>query len=150
MPLGPFDADLDATTRHDLARRLRVLLVDKPLDVRAMAVALEVEPEVIVVIMRELRTRRSGRLRSTISLGHVSWWWEPHRNRKVRKSESSEAKAAEAKAAEAKAAEAKAAEAKASVAEPLEDKASKDQSPDAKASKKKGKHKGRKAKRKKP
>ncbi|MDQ3699649.1 MAG: hypothetical protein M3442_01875 [Chloroflexota bacterium] len=140
MPLGPFDADLDATTRHDLARRLRVLLVDKPLDVRAMAVALEVEPEVIVVIMRELRTRRSGRLRSTISLGHVSWWWEPHRNRKVRKSESSEAKAAEAKAAEAKA----------SVAEPLEDKASKDQSPDAKASKKKGKHKGRKAKRKKP
>lgn len=82
MPLGPFDADLDAATRHGLARRLRVLLVDTPLDVRAMAAALEVEPEIIVVLMRDLRARRRGRLRSTISLGHVSWWWEPNRIRK--------------------------------------------------------------------
>jgi hypothetical protein len=41
-----------------------------------MAAVLEVEPEVVVVALRELRSRKRGQLRSTIRLGHVSWWWE--------------------------------------------------------------------------
>ncbi len=84
MAPGPFDADLDPATRRDLAARLRLLLEQGPADVRRMATALEVEPEVIVVAMRELRAAGAGRLRSTIHLGHVSWWWEPDRGRKPR------------------------------------------------------------------
>lgn len=82
MAPGPFDADLDPATRRDLAARLRLLLEQGPADVRRMATALEVEPEVIVVAMRELRAASAGRLRSTIHLGHVSWWWEPDRGLK--------------------------------------------------------------------
>jgi hypothetical protein len=129
MPLGPFDADLDAATRHDLARRLRVLLVDQPLDVRAMAVALDVEPEVIVVVMRELRARRRGRLRSKVVLGHVSWWWEPDWSRKAPKSAVRKAAAPEAV-----------------VPEDVPDVPIGAKAPKSAASKKKGKRKGKRKK----
>jgi hypothetical protein len=39
---------------------------------------LEVDPEAIVVGLRELRTRR-GRVHSGIRFGHVVWWWEPEK-----------------------------------------------------------------------
>ena len=78
MPPGPFDVELDPETRRDLGERIRrLLLEDGPLDVRGMAVGLGVEPEVVVVALRELRATHAGRLCSTISLGRTAWWWEP-------------------------------------------------------------------------
>jgi hypothetical protein len=75
-PAGPFDAELDAPTREDLGRRLRALLEVGSLDVRGMAQGLEVEPEVVVIALRELRAQPGGRLRSAIHLGRVTWTWE--------------------------------------------------------------------------
>ena len=76
MPPGPFDAELDAPTRKDLGRRLRALLEHGSLDVVGMALGLEVEPEVVVIALRELRALPGGRLRSAIRLGRVTWTWE--------------------------------------------------------------------------
>jgi hypothetical protein len=76
MPSGPFDVDLDPALRLALTRRLRDLLEESPLDVGAMAARLGVEPELVVVALRELRVNPEGRVRSAIRLGHVSWWWE--------------------------------------------------------------------------
>jgi hypothetical protein len=75
-PAGPFDVELDAPTREDLGRRLRALLEAGSLDVRGMALGLEVEPEVVVIALRELRAQPGGRLRSAIQLGRVTWTWE--------------------------------------------------------------------------
>jgi hypothetical protein len=77
MPPGPFDVELDPETRRDLGERIRRLLEEGPLDVRGMAVGLGVEPEVVVVALRELRATHAGRLCSTIYLGRTAWWWEP-------------------------------------------------------------------------
>ena len=52
------------------------LLREGPLDVRGMAAGLGVEPEVVVVALREARAASAGTLRSTIHLGRVTWWWE--------------------------------------------------------------------------
>jgi hypothetical protein len=77
MPSGPFDADLDLEARHALGERLRLLLEADALDVRAMAAGLGVEPEVVVVALRELRLNGVGRLRTAVALGRVTWRWEP-------------------------------------------------------------------------
>jgi hypothetical protein len=77
MSSGPFDVELDSERRRDLAWHLRDLLERGPLDVGTIAAHLGVEPEVVVVALRELRVGHPGRLRSAICLGHVSWWWEP-------------------------------------------------------------------------
>jgi hypothetical protein len=77
MPPGPFDVDLDPGTRHELGARLRALLEVGRLDVRAMAAGLGVEPEVVVVALREVRGNQTGRLRSSVTQGRVTWWWEP-------------------------------------------------------------------------
>jgi hypothetical protein len=76
MPAGPFDVEVDAPTRKDLGRRLRDLLEVGSLDVRGMAAGLGVEPEVVVIALRELRALPGGRLRSAIRLGRVTWTWE--------------------------------------------------------------------------
>jgi hypothetical protein len=77
MPPGPFDVEIDPEARRDLGERIRRLLEEGPLDVRGMAVGLGVEPEVVVVALRELRATHAGRLCSTIHLGRIAWWWEP-------------------------------------------------------------------------
>ena len=77
MPSGPFDADLDLEARHALGERLRLLLEEDALDVRAMAAGLGVEPEVVVVALRELRLNGGGRLRTAVALGRVTWRCEP-------------------------------------------------------------------------
>jgi hypothetical protein len=77
MPPGPFDADLNPETRHALGERLRLLLAEDALDVRAMAAGLGVEPEVVVVALRELRLNGEGHLRTAVALGRVTWRWEP-------------------------------------------------------------------------
>jgi hypothetical protein len=77
MPPGPFDAELDAASRKDLGLRLRALLQQGGLDVRGMAIGLKVEPELVVIALRELRALPGGRLRSAIQLGRVTWTWEP-------------------------------------------------------------------------
>jgi hypothetical protein len=77
MPPGPFDVEIDPETRRELGERLRLLLEEGPLDVRGMAAGLGVEPEVVVVALRELRAAHAGRLRSSIHLGRITWWWEP-------------------------------------------------------------------------
>ena len=76
MRRGPFDDDLPPEARRDLGRRLVALLREGPLDVRGMAAGLGVEPEVVVVALREARAAPAGTLRSTIHLGRVTWWWE--------------------------------------------------------------------------
>lgn len=77
MPRGPFNQKIAKDERKVLASRLRDVLRATPMHVGAMADALDVEPEVVVIALRELRTRKRGTLRSTIRLGHVHWWWEP-------------------------------------------------------------------------
>ncbi|MGI8422871.1 MAG: hypothetical protein ACR2NO_01915 [Chloroflexota bacterium] len=41
-----------------------------------LAEALDVDPEVVVVALRELRARKRGALRTTIQMGQTVWWWE--------------------------------------------------------------------------
>jgi hypothetical protein len=74
---SPFDQDIPKGERKSLASKVRDLLALSPRSVGEIADTLEVEPEVVVIALRELRARKRGRLRSTIRLGHVSWWWEP-------------------------------------------------------------------------
>jgi hypothetical protein len=54
---------------------MRHVLRAAPLNIRQMADALEVEPEAVVVGLRELRSSKRGRLRSSVILGHVAWQW---------------------------------------------------------------------------
>ena len=67
--------------RKALAKELRGHLALGPLNVGEMAERLDVAPEVVVVLLRELRSRKRGTLRSTIRLGHAAWWWEVTANR---------------------------------------------------------------------
>lgn len=73
---GPLEPKLGKEARKALAARLREHLRLAPHDMGTMAAVLDVEPEVVVVALRELRARKRGKLRSMIQLGHVSWWWE--------------------------------------------------------------------------
>jgi hypothetical protein len=73
---GPLEPKLGKEARKALAARLREHLRLAPHDMGTMASVLEVEPEAVVVALRELRARKRGKLRSMIRLGHVSWWWE--------------------------------------------------------------------------
>jgi hypothetical protein len=75
-PRGRLEPRLGKDERKALAGRLRALLSAAPQNMREMSVALEVEPEVVVIALRELRARKRGTLHSTIRLGHASWWWE--------------------------------------------------------------------------
>lgn len=76
MTRSPLEPGLTKEERKALAARLRQVIAGAPMDMRQMAHVLEVEPEAVVVALRELRARKRGTLRSTIRLGHVSWWWE--------------------------------------------------------------------------
>jgi hypothetical protein len=73
----PLEPPIGKDERKALARRVRELLLAAPRSVGQVGEALEIEPEVVVIALRELRAQKQGRLRSTITLGHVSWWWEP-------------------------------------------------------------------------
>jgi hypothetical protein len=75
-PPGPFDLDLDPELRRHLARRLRYLLTEGPLDAGEMAAKLQLEPELIVLLLRDLRANSRGRLHTTVRRGHVCWWWQ--------------------------------------------------------------------------
>ena len=72
----PYEPKLAKQERKSLAKHVRAILLSNPLNLGEIADALDIEPEVVVIALRELRTRKRGRLRSTIRLGHVSWWWE--------------------------------------------------------------------------
>jgi hypothetical protein len=73
---GPLEPKVGKEARKALAARLREHLRLAPHDMGTMAAVLDVEPEVVVVALRELRARKRGQLKSMIQLGHVSWWWE--------------------------------------------------------------------------
>lgn len=73
---GPLEPKVGKGRRKALAGELRAHLRRAPMDMREMAAALSVTPEVVVIALRELRGRRRGRLLSTVRLGHVCWWWE--------------------------------------------------------------------------
>ncbi|HEX2186168.1 MAG TPA: hypothetical protein VHN78_11760 [Chloroflexota bacterium] len=75
-PPGPFDLDLHPELRRRLARRLRHLLTAGPLDAGEMAAELQLEPELIVLLLRDLRANPRGRLHTTVRHGHVCWWWQ--------------------------------------------------------------------------
>jgi len=72
----PYEPKLVKQERKALAKQVRATLVANPLNLGEIADALGIEPEVVVIALRELRARKRGRLRSTIRVGHVSWWWE--------------------------------------------------------------------------
>ena len=62
--------------RKELARVLRQRLSERAYDVGEMADALEIAPEEVVVVMRELRGKKRGRLVTGLSRGHTVWRWE--------------------------------------------------------------------------
>jgi hypothetical protein len=74
---SPFDPKIPKSRRKALAKRLRAALAAEPMDMQRISDALAIEPEETVVVLRRLRSRRGGRLHSTIRFGHVCWWWEP-------------------------------------------------------------------------
>lgn len=76
MRRSPLEPVLSKQERKTLATRLRAAIASTPMDMRQMADVLEVEPEAVVVALRELRASKRGTLRSAIRLGHVAWWWE--------------------------------------------------------------------------
>ena len=79
-PLKPrrrlLDPKVGKRRRKALARSLRGHITAEPLGVADMAERLDVDPEVIVVLLRELRTGKRGTLRTTLRLGHAAWYWE--------------------------------------------------------------------------
>jgi hypothetical protein len=76
MPRGSPEPKLKKKERKELARRLRAVLAQGPRDMAEMAAALQVEPEYVVIGLRELRKKRRGRLRSGMRAGRACWWWE--------------------------------------------------------------------------
>ena len=73
---SPLEPKVGKERRKALAKELRARLAVAPLGIGEMAEQLDVEPEVVVVALRELRSRKRGRLRSTIQLGHTAWSWQ--------------------------------------------------------------------------
>jgi hypothetical protein len=63
--------------RRRFARRLRALLLARPLEIAEMAAALEVEEGVVLVGLRDLRKKRRGQLSSGVVDGRNCWWWVP-------------------------------------------------------------------------
>ena len=62
--------------RKELAKAIRVRLAGGALGIGELAEALEIEPEEVVVVMRELRGKKSGTLTSAIGRGQTVWSWE--------------------------------------------------------------------------
>lgn len=62
--------------RKELAKAIRVRLGGGALGIGELAEALEIEPEEVVVVMRELRGKKSGTLMSAIRRGQTVWSWE--------------------------------------------------------------------------
>ena len=62
--------------RKELAKEMRARLAEGALGVGELAEVLEIEPEEVVVVMRELRGKKRGRLVSGLHLGHTVWRWE--------------------------------------------------------------------------
>ena len=67
--------------RRELARALRGRLSGGALGIGELAEALEIEPEEVVVVMRELRGKKSGTLTSTIRQGQTVWSWAEKRKK---------------------------------------------------------------------
>jgi hypothetical protein len=62
--------------RRELAKVLRLRLSERAHDVGEMAEALEIEPEEVVAVIRELRGRKRGKLVTALFRGHTVWRWE--------------------------------------------------------------------------
>jgi hypothetical protein len=62
--------------RKELAKALRARLSERAHGIGEAAEALDVEPEEVVVVMRELRGKKSGRLVSALQRGQTVWRWE--------------------------------------------------------------------------
>ena len=62
--------------RKELAKAMRQRLSGRASSVGEIADALEIEPEEVVVVMRELRGKKRGTLTSGIHLGQTVWTWE--------------------------------------------------------------------------
>jgi hypothetical protein len=62
--------------RKELAKTARATLAERALGIGEVAEALGIEPEEVVVVMRELRGRRRGKLVSSLHGGHTVWRWE--------------------------------------------------------------------------
>lgn len=90
---SPLEPILKKDERKQLAGKVRTLLDRNPLGVGEIADALGIAPEVVVIALRELRARKKGTLRSTIRLGHVSWWWESASSSKSKRSKTTKADA---------------------------------------------------------
>ena len=75
--------------RKELARELRARLSTGTHGIGELAEALAIEPEEVVVVMRELRGRKRGRLVSGLQRGQTVWRWEeapkPEKPAKVEK-----------------------------------------------------------------
>ncbi|HET7771417.1 MAG TPA: hypothetical protein VFN74_21780 [Chloroflexota bacterium] len=62
--------------RKELAKEMRERLAERQLGVGELADVLEIEPEEVVVVMRELRGKKRGKLVSGLHRGHTVWRWE--------------------------------------------------------------------------
>ena len=62
--------------RKGLAKELRSKLAERAQGIGELAEALEIEPEEVVVVLRELRGKKKGRLVSGIQRGQTVWRWE--------------------------------------------------------------------------
>ena len=62
--------------RKELAKVMRERLAEKQLGVGELAEVLAIEPEEVVVVMRELRGKKRGKLVSGLHRGHTVWRWE--------------------------------------------------------------------------
>ena len=62
--------------RKELAKALRVRLSERALGIGELAEALGIQPEEVVVVMRELRGKKSGTLTSAIRQGQTVWSWQ--------------------------------------------------------------------------
>ena len=62
--------------RKELAKALRGRLAEQAFGIGELAEALEIEPEEVVVVMRELRGKKRGQLVSALQRGQTVWRWE--------------------------------------------------------------------------
>ena len=62
--------------RKELAKALRGRLAERAQGIGELAEALEIEPEEVVVVLRELRGKKRGRLASALQQGQTVWRWE--------------------------------------------------------------------------
>ena len=81
--------------RKELAKALRGRLAERAQGIGELAEALEIEPEEVVVVLRELRGKKKGRLASALQRGQTVWRWEE--TPKIDKVEKNPEKSAKAK-----------------------------------------------------